>query len=73
MINLLKTIVETITAVISFFIHTITSLFHFLQQIPTYLTFVTTSINVLPDVILPFAIAGLSISVVLFVLNRRGG
>lgn len=71
MIQLFQSIVETISAVVSFFIHSITSLFNLLGHIPQYVAFMTSSINVLPAVIIPFAIASVSIYVVFLVLGRN--
>lgn len=71
MITLLKSIVETITALVSFFIHSITSLFNLLGHLPTYIAFMTSSLNVLPSVIVPFALASISVYVVYLVLGRN--
>lgn len=71
MLNLLRSIIEFITAIVSFIIHAIGSLLNFITLIPTYVSFLITSINVLPSVFIPFMIATITLSVVLFVLNRR--
>lgn len=70
MIQLLQSIVEIVTSVISFVIHSITSLFNLFTHIPQYVSFMATSINVLPSVIIPFALASVSVYVVFLVLNR---
>lgn len=71
MIQLLQSIVEVVTSVVSFVIHSITSLFNLLSHIPQYVSFMATSINVLPSVIIPFALASVSVYVVFLVLGRN--
>lgn len=71
MIQLLKSIVDSIVAVASFLWHTIASLFLFLKNIPIYLTFIFDSLSVLPAVIVPFAIVSIYIYVMYFILSRE--
>lgn len=71
MIELLKSIVSVITTVITFFIHSIESLVAFFLNIPTYTAFLINSINVLPSVVIPFAIASISLYVILMVIGRQ--
>lgn len=70
MIKLLQSIVDTITSVISFLIHTIQSLINLFLHIPTYVDFLVTSIGLLPTIIIPFALASVSVYVVFIILNR---
>lgn len=70
MINLLKSIVDSIFAVINFIWHTITSLFLFISHIPVYLAFIFDSFSVLPAVIVPFAIVSIYIYVMYFILSK---
>lgn len=71
MIELLKSIVSVITTVITFFIHSIESLISFFLNIPTYATFLINSVNVLPSVVIPFAIASISLYVMIMVIGRN--
>lgn len=71
MITLLKSIVTIISSLINFVIHAISSLINLFLHIPQYLAFITTSLDVLPDVIIPFALATVSIYAVFFVLNKQ--
>lgn len=71
MLNLLSQIATTIWAVIEFVLHAITSLFQFITMIPTYITFIVSSINVLPSVIIPFAIASIWVTAYLFMIGRN--
>lgn len=70
MIDLLRSIVDTISALIGFVINIVTSLINLLLHIPTYVDFLITSIGFLPTIILPFAVASISIYVVFLLLNR---
>lgn len=71
MINLLQSIVDIVTTVITFFIHSIESLISFFINIPTYTAFLINSINILPSVVIPFAIASISLYVMLMVIGRN--
>lgn len=71
--NLWQGITDLFNAVIgaiSFLIHTITSMVSFVAHIPAYISFTTSAINVLPAMLIPFAVAGISAYVVLFIINR---
>lgn len=71
MLDLLSRIGNAIAVCIQLLINTITSLVNFVANIPTYLAFMTTSFTVLPDIILPFALISLTVSIVLFLINRQ--
>lgn len=71
MLSILESLIHTITALINFVIHAIQSLINLFIKIPTYVNFLVTSINVLPIIIIPFAMAAISIYVVLFILGRK--
>lgn len=72
MISLLQSIVDFITSVFMLIGNTFASLFNLFLHIPTYVSFLATSIGFLPQMILPFAMASISIYVVFLVLNRGG-
>lgn len=42
-----------------------------LEAVPTVLTFLTSSVGHLPSIVLPFAAAGITISVILLVVGRQ--
>lgn len=69
MIGLLQSIVDTITSLLMFLWHTITSILALIAHLPTYLDFLVTSIGYLPDMVLPFCIAAVSIYAVYVVLS----
>lgn len=71
MIDALKSIVTSIIAVINFVAHALTSLWYFIKHIPDYLTFITSSLDILPTVIIPFALATISVYAVFFILNKQ--
>lgn len=71
MIALLQSFIDSIIAVANFFWHTISSLFIFITHIPVYLTFIVSSLSVLPAVIVPFAIVSIYIYVMYFILSRE--
>lgn len=71
MINLLTSLVDVVSAVINFIIHGLLSLFYFIARIPSYLAFFVTSFNILPAVVIPFAIASIYIYVLYFILARQ--
>lgn len=71
MIDLLSNIAEAITTLFGFLIHFVTSLFTFISQIPTYVAIIAQLVLNLPSVFIPFATAAVTVSVVLWILNRR--
>lgn len=73
MINLLRGIVDFISSCAQFIINIFTSLLSFVAHIPQFSTFVINALNVLPNIVLPFALASVSISIVLFLINRKVG
>ena len=71
MIDLLKSIIVTITSVINFLAHAIKSLWYFIKHIPQMITFLSSSLTVLPTVLIPFALATISVYAVFFILNKQ--
>lgn len=71
MLDLLSRLVNGIAVGIQLVINIVTSLVNFVINIPTYVSFMSTSLTVLPNVVLPFALLSVTISVVLFLINRR--
>lgn len=66
-------LITSIVSIIKFVIHAVSSLVVFISNLPRYITFATTSLNILPTVIIPFAVAGVSIYFVLRLINREVG
>ena len=71
MIELLKSIVDIVIALVSFLIHSIYTLVVFIGHIPTYISFFISSFDILPAVILPFAVVSVYIYVLYFILARN--
>ena len=71
LLQFIMSIVEVINTLIRFLINSITSLITLIINIPTYLTFIINSINILPKFLIPFMIAFVSIVVVQYILNRK--
>lgn len=71
MLNALRSILDIITSIIAFVYNAFTSLLSLIQQIPQYVSMITVSVGYLPTVLIPFAIASVSLSVLLFMVNRK--
>lgn len=70
MITLLQSIVDTVTSLVGFVIHSVESLINLIAHIPSYVSFLTVSIGYLPTIVMPFCIASISIYVVFLLVNR---
>lgn len=70
MLNLLTYVVEFIKTIVSFVQMAVTSIVNLIRIIPTFISYVLGLFDWLPDIIKIFAVLGLSISVVLFLLGR---
>lgn len=71
MLDILSSLLNTITSVITFVINTVVSLVRFFTMIPTYSAFLFQSINVLPSILLPFVTVCIGLYILLFIINRR--
>lgn len=72
MIKLLQSIVNTISSVIGFVTHTIQSFLNLLSAIPKFTTYIFNLINsLIPDILKPFIILSIIISIVLLILGRN--
>lgn len=70
MIGLLQSLVSSVTAIFQLIINSINALLTLIAYIPTYLTFLTTSIGYLPAIFLPFLLVTISLWVIYFTLGR---
>lgn len=64
-------IFDIISTLLNLVITTITSLVQLITKIPTYLTLLIQSVEVLPSFILPFSLAFISLIVVQYIIGRR--
>lgn len=71
MLGILQTILETISLVIQFIINAIVGLINFLLMIPTYFTFTISLVDVVPTFATVFFTAGITLTIILFVINRQ--
>ena len=70
MLDILNTVLTTITSIVGFLIHTIETLLAFILHIPQYVLFITDVVGFIPAIFLPFAVASISIWVMRFLINR---
>lgn len=70
MITLFTSIVDFIISIFSLIVHTIESFLNLILRLPTYLSFISVSISHLPTIIIPYAIASISVYVVFLILRR---
>ena len=71
MLDVLRSVLDIIVNLVNFVINTITSLINFIINIPNYVNVLTTAIAYMPTMVIPFAIASISLYVVLFLIDRR--
>lgn len=70
MLNILNSVLTTITSMVGFLIHTIETLLSFFLHIPQYVLFITDVVAFIPAIFVPFAVASISIWVMRFLINR---
>lgn len=69
--DMFESLVDIVISLGQLVVNLVEGLFDFLGQLPVVLTMLTSSIGNLPDVVLPFAAASITIAVVLLVLGRQ--
>lgn len=70
MTAILKTLVDFVVAVFSLVINLITGIWQMLQMIPSALTMLTYSVAFMPTILIAFATALITISIVFLVVGR---
>ena len=70
MLDILNTVLTTITSLVGFVVHTITTLLSFIAHIPGYVIFLIDVVGFIPAIFLPFAVASVYIWVMRFLINR---
>lgn len=70
MFDVLYSIVDTITILVSFIGSFFKGFIYFLFQIPRFVSFLTSSIGLMPSVLVPFLTVTISVYVILFILGR---
>lgn len=72
MIKLLQSIVDTIKNIIDFITHTIQSFINLLSAIPRFTVYIFDLVNnLIPDILKPFIILSIVVSIVLLILGRN--
>lgn len=72
MIKLLQSIVDTIKNIIDFITHTIQSFINLLSAIPRFTAYIFDLVNnLIPDILKPFIIISVIVSIVLLILGRN--
>lgn len=71
MLDMLMSLLSTVSALVKFVIDSVSSLILFIGKIPTFTAYLVTLIGyVIPTAILPFITVSISIYLVLFLLGR---
>lgn len=70
MLDLIRSIVETISLIFNFFLNTVRGLFQFIGMIPTYVTFITSLISVVPAFAQVFFLGGITLTIILFIIGK---
>lgn len=70
MFSVLKSIASIIVSLVNFVVHTLESVGIFIVNIPTYLAFTVDAVNILPSVVVPFALLAISIYVFYLLVGR---
>lgn len=74
MLNLINSIVSVIKQIVMFVVHSFETLLSLFTTIPKFVIYVVTLTRaIVPDVLIPFIIASILISVVYFLINRKSG
>lgn len=70
MLELLNSLVQAVISIFLFITNTIKSTISLLLQIPQYVNFLSTAISTAPPFLLPFFAISISLSVMIFILNK---
>lgn len=71
MLKILTAFVELFNTLFNLIVNAVKSIVILVTSIPTYAAFTIDAINVLPAVLIPFAAASISVTIILFVLGRN--
>lgn len=70
MLGILQSIWEMIQLIVQVFINLLSSLVLFIMMIPTYCAYILDMVAVIPDFASAFFVAGISLTIILFMMNR---
>ena len=71
MLNVLRSIADVIINIAEFLISFFVSFFELIKNIPQYLSFITNNLSSLPNIVIPFATASISLYIVFLILGRN--
>lgn len=72
MIDLLRSIVDGISNIFAFLVHTIQSFINLLMSIPRFTAYIFSLVNsLIPDIFKPFIIIAVIVSIILLILGRN--
>lgn len=70
MLDFLYSIGDLINSLIMFILTALQSLVYLITRIPSYITFLSAGISLMPTVLIPFMLASVSIFVIYLILGR---
>lgn len=72
MIDILRSLLNTITSVVEFFTHAISSFVNLLMAIPRFTAYIFALVNgMIPDILKPFIILSVLVGIILLILGRN--
>lgn len=72
MMNFINSLMDIITNLLGFLFSLLYSFVLFLMQIPKYMNFLFSFLGFIPSFLYPFAAAFICITILLFILGRKG-
>lgn len=73
MLDFLKSIVDFLLMIGNLVVTVVSSILEFLGMIPAWITWLLTAFSYIPSMLFPFLIAGVLLSVIMFVIVGRSG
>lgn len=71
-VDFFKALGEIISSIVEFIVDLFTGLFEFFKQLPEYVGTVEEYIELLPDLVIPFAVMVLAAQLIFLIIGRRG-
>lgn len=70
MMQFLQSIVDFFAMIVDFVASIVDGILTFFMMIPSYVTFLTASVGFMPDILIPFIMLGVFISVLFIIIGR---
>lgn len=71
LVKMFKSFLDIVVSLVKFVVSTITSLFNLIVNIPIYITFIITNVSFMPNIVIPFILASISLYVIFIMLGRN--